>query len=471
MEKFISKTLLFLLLILTACSRSNGGQPTGEILSPRGTAAPPERILASSPTPEHTTTPQVTMQPTMMLTPTWRPTITLTPTPAPAVIPACDTYGSVGTAQADFAFPGVIVYRSLDEYRFYALAGNLSESIHLSALDMPGFFFVDFSPDGRWAAFFNREAGSDDPLKDRFALLLGKDGERIEHQVDLTQLSSRIPDYLALVGLTTAHWINNELLNISFLLQTPPIGPQNTYAFSDVLDPFSGTLRADILEQIPYFQREEVVYGFMLAFSPDMRYLLYQHSNIFEGWVALHDFVEGEVVFKDQKLPLTSEGLFIRWSPDSQSVAYANNQVRWGYDWRFILLHPDGMVRKEITKNLPSYEELYFPEFAWSSNSRYLALLGKPLSGTKTTPATVYIYDRELNQWTARCEVGTAVLGTPLLVWSPDSRYVAINRMQDNEDHTQSRITIFDIETNQLYLTEVMGSVTHWREMNVEDWR
>jgi WD40 repeat protein len=108
------------------------------------------------------------------------------------------------------------------------------------------------------------------------------------------------------------------------------------------------------------------------------------------------------------------------WSPDSETVAYAN-LFDSPEDRTIVLISRDG-VAKEIMGPNASLSELLVLNLSWSPDGQYLALLAWKGEGEELS---VHIYDFETGQYLSECPIAKYTSRGPNSFWSPDNKYLA----------------------------------------------
>jgi WD40 repeat protein len=133
----------------------------------------------------------------------------------------------------------------------------------------------------------------------------------------------------------------------------------------------------------------------------------------------LRDLEKGVDIWHDNNL-FAWFGALMFWSPDSQTVAYANLFAS-PEERTVVLISRDGLAQPIMGNTLP-LSELLVDDLRWSPDGQYIALL---VWEGETTGESIIIYDFAAQKYISRCPIPRSGDRTPNLIWSPDNKFLA----------------------------------------------
>lgn len=98
----------------------------------------------------------------------------------------------------------------------------------------------------------------------------------------------------------------------------------------------------------------------------------------------------------------------------------------------------------------------------WSTDSRYLALFGSPANEKVQGQTTLFIFDREANQYVIQCTIQDFKLVGDAF-WSPDNRYIAYT-------HWGTPLDIFDMQTENVFKLADDAKAVGWSKQFPVKW-
>jgi len=369
--------------------------------------------VAASPTVERLpfSTSSIEEQPTTVES-IGTPAPTSTKSYAIADIPVCPKSGVEILSSNNFGIPGTIVYQR-DFQGLYTVGGNPLVYSKLPVDEAQEFISFGFSPDGQWFAFSPLESSENgDPIfESPKIILLSADGERIEHTFPVESFTDELQIAHVLQGFSGySHWINNTTIYAALYSMNPD--PNTTRHINDlpkVIDPFMGIWREDLLKALPAMSS-----SYAKGISPDLTRMLYMSGD----GLFLRDLEKGVDIWHDDLF--AGFGALMFWSPDSQTVAYANLYA-FPEDKSVVLISRDGLARSIMGGALP-LTGLLVNDLQWSPDGQYIALL---VWEGETTGESVIIYDFVAQKYLSRCPIRRSNDTHPNLIWSPDNKYLA----------------------------------------------
>lgn len=352
-------------------------------------------------------TPVTTVESIRTHTPTSTKSYTL------ADIPICPKSGMEVLPADNFGIPGTIVYQK-DFQGLYTVGGTPLVYSQLPVDEEQEFIAFGFSPDGQWFAFSPLESSSNgDPVfESPEIVLLSAQGESIEHKLSVEGFGDELQVAHVLQGFSGySHWINNTTIYAALYSMNPD--PNTTRYINDlykVIDPFNGIWREDLLKGLP-----ETSSSYAKGISPDLTRMLYVSGD----GLFLKDLEKGVDIWHDNNL-FAWFGALMFWSPDSQTVAYANLFAS-PEERTVVLISRDGLAQPIMGNTLP-LSELLVDDLRWSPDGKYIALL---VWEGETAGESIIIYDFAAQKYLSRCPIPRSDDRTPNLIWSPDNRFLA----------------------------------------------
>lgn len=157
------------------------------------------------------------------------------------------------------------------------------------------------------------------------------------------------------------------------------------------------------------------------------------------GWaIALWD-VENkkEITHVSQGHTLPIFPMSPQWTQDGEKVILETNGES---AWELISISKDGTV--EVLLIIP--KDIGVIQFSVSPNKDYVAFWSPDPSSSMLENLRLYIFDIKKNQLTNYCIISPLLSGSP--IWSPDSKQVAVELLQDSES---SDIVVVNLEEQQ----------------------
>jgi WD40 repeat protein len=335
-----------------------------------------------------------------------------------ASIPVCPKNGIEISPPDNFGIPGTIIYQK-DFQGLYTIGSSPLAHSTLPVDEEQRILAFGFSPDGQWFAFSPLESSPNgEPIFETAKIiLLSADGERIEHTLPIEDFSDELQVAHVLQGFSGySHWINNKTIYAALYSMNPD--PNTTRHINDlpkVIDPFMGIWRKDLLKDLPEWSN-----SYAKGISPDLTRMLYLSGD----GLFLKDLEKGIDIWHDQDL-FAPFGALMFWSPDSETVAYAN-LFDSPEDRTVVLISRDGAV-KEIMGPNALLSELLVLNLRWSPDGHYLALLAWKGEGEELS---VYIYDYETGKYLSECPIAKYTSRGPDIIWSPDNQFIAYSSVE-----------------------------------------
>ncbi len=412
----------FLGLLISGC---NGAFDSGQIVPTYTITTPP---LVLTPTITHTPvnlTSTITLEPSM--------TVTVTETPAPVMPIQMKCVDMVASLPPEGLTGKLIIEYQKYELSDKALLKNLeTDSEQLFPPDpyfAPGHFIV--SPDRNWFAFLTGSKVGNDAIIVQSA----NGSQRFVYPVDYQKWN------------WANYWLDNEWLVLQKYDQ-----PYDSFI---LLNPFTGQQKPVEYRDFPELYPEDWAWERIVSFDPSFILAAYLGADVvgkYESYVmklVLWDMVNEQKV---AELPLFGYSLrFVRWSPDGERFAYVNGL-------KIKSPSPDSLFQADLVladrkgnilyqTDFPSvYTQSDIPGFEWSTDGRYLAFVleASDLPGRDGFVNHLMVLD------TADFSVADYCLSPAQfssLVWSPDSRFLAIYS-EDKEEKTVQAMLV-DLVTLQ----------------------
>lgn len=328
-------------------------------------------------------------------------------------IPICPKSGIQTSPSDNFGIPGTIVYQKGFQ-GIYTVGGIPLTYSKLPVDEGQENFAFGFSPNGEWFAFSPLEytPTNETVFESPKIVLLSANGERIETSFSVEDFADELPVGFRLIGFSGySHWINSTTIYAALYSGTMTSTSAGTIDdLPKVLDPFAGVWREDLLKDLP-----EGAKSFPKGISPDMTRMLYMGGD----GLFLKDWEKGVDIWHNKDL-FAGFGALMFWSPDSETVAYANL-----YDSpesrTVVLISRDGRAKPIMGPTL-SLSELLVMDLRWSPDGRYLALLAWKEEGKELS---VFIYDFEAEKYISQCPIAKYTSRGAKLIWSPNNKYLA----------------------------------------------
>jgi len=311
-----------------------------------------------------------------------------------------------------FGIPGTIVFQKGSLPGLYTVGGGPLIYSQLPVSDKQENFAFGFSSNGEWFAFSPLEFSPTNEIifESPKIVLLSAAGARIEHTLSVESFSDELQVEHRLQGFSGySDWVNNTTIYTTLYSINP--NPNSTGQIAHlpkVFDPFAGVWREELLKDLPEDARM-----YAKGISPDMTRMLYMDG----GGLFLKDLEQGVDIWHDKDL-FAGFGALMFWSPDSETVAYANL-----FDLpnnRTVVLISRNGIAKTIMGSSLSLSGLYVMDLRWSPDGHYLALLV-----AEDQQLSVFIYDFAAEKYISQCPIAKYTDRSPKLIWSPDNKYLA----------------------------------------------
>ena len=443
------KKILFtlILIFINGCSplnaTDNPAQPTKYLVTRRSTISPATSVVNHG---------QVTITPTVKVESVPTSISTVIPTmPSSRVETGIDApLCNLDSSNQIIEIPGSIVYQKYEYQGLYLAGGN--ELVNLESLvpDGQSIFVFGFSPDGNSIAY----SPIPDNKKSKFEnvdpviVVLGADGKRVEHTLDMGWPKKVEGDLYELETFASGNWINNHLIFAYINSKIPddnPPAPQIGHFIPIVFDPFTGSIETGLLDSLSSV-KGLTRYGI----SPDIRHYLSNSNGI-----SLQEIMEqgsNRVLWKAQSGSFTAFDP-INWSPSGEWVAFAMHVGELTEDNlpRTMLISKDGKMAKELEN--PAFRN-WIKDFYWSPNSKYFAFI-IPKNGVLSD---LVVFDVKNEQLIFLCPFAQTV-DHPItdLIWSPDSVWIAVSTYE-------KPIQVVNILTGQSKELDLVGDVVGWSD-------
>ncbi len=454
-------SLIILVLCFTGCAPSTVTPEKGtdintvpsrmEEVTPAPTAATdthdktriPKSILQATPTHARVSSPTVT--PDIPITS--REQIIGNTTP----IPICSAKGVPKTPEKGFGIPGTLFYQTVND------SGLLSGLYYVSGIPLKqGTLYIGenspiyvfgISPDEKWLAYSSIVKAQNEKtnFKNPSIILLGADGERVEHTLDLDWLNNINEPGYQTDHFAWGYWVNDYLIFTLVNSKIPGDNIGTGLYYLALLDPFHGTWRTKEFVHLP---DQTGLFG--AAFSPDLRHVLYD-----SGGITLLEIDDNGIhkLWHDQHGEFSSLSA-AKWSPDGDWVVFANRRILSPDPAQLFLISKDGKKVYEIQN-----QEMgsFFKNFYWSPNGRYFAYVSEKYPGKAEVEEDLLIFDVDLGTFTLECPIQTVDLPLAELTWSPGSNLIAIS--QEGET-----LRVLDITSGSMVDLNIDGVAVGWAD-------
>ncbi len=366
-------------------------------------------------------------------------------------IPICAGKGLPETPETGFGIPGTLIYHIRNDggprSGLHYVGGTPLKQGIFSIGENPSIYALGLSPDGKWLAYSpivktqNNQTSFDNPS----IILLGANGKRIEHSLDLTWLRNINEPGYQLDSFMWSYWINDHLI---FTLVNSKIPGDNIGVgryYLAILDPFQGTWQTQEFNQLP---NQTGLFG--AAFSQDLRHVLYD-----KGGITLTEINDKTVVqlWHDEHSEFSSLSA-ARWSPDGAWAVFANHGILSPDPAHLTLISKDGKQVYEIHN--PEIGS-FFKNFFWSPNGRYFAFVSKKYHENAPDKDDLLIFDINRGTFVLQCPILTVDLPLAELTWSPGSDLIAISQ----EGGT---LRVLDIATGAIVNLNIDGVAVGWSD-------
>jgi hypothetical protein len=315
---------------------------------------------------------------------------------------------------------------------------------------------LGFSPDEKWFAYVPDYANaSGEGAMERFSIvLIGNDGETIETPVDTHEVADNFSSSFQIQAIGNHHWVTNDLLFITLEAWEPTTELVTAIdRSSTLLNPFTGTLRMDLLETLSDLYPNE-----QFDFSPDLQRVLYFKLKLPKSFfitiesLTLKSMADQKILWEDLDYwPFLSYHFFseIRWNPDG-SKAVVSGLRGSTQELVIYLISRNGIVAKIIgTSNEPA-DHFFSLVFRWSPNARYLAMFN-------LLSWEIFIFDTVTNQYLLRCPVLDNEYVPYNFVWSPGNNAILYGTWKE-------KMRLLDIASGKTYELNQRGIPEGWSE-------
>jgi hypothetical protein len=367
-------------------------------------------------------------------------------------IPACIQNGITDSQQKDLMFPGTILYQEYPSNGLYALDGNPSQTGSLLIPEEQSIHVFGISPDGKWLAYSPIPQSVEEKMEnaDPTIILLGADGNRIEHMVDMSFLKIADQSGYELEKFAGGYWLNNRTIfgyvNSKIPEDNPnPNGPiQTGLNYPMIIDPFQGITHTQLMVVLP---DTEGFYG--VSISPDQKQLLSGEDGI--TLLEISEKGTETILWSDKEADLASF-YSAGWSPNSSLVVINSLMTTEKDPLKLLLVSEDGKVIKEIKGPMAGK---FIKYFYWSPNSQYFAFIFQ--QGDYVSD--VFIFDAAHDKFVLECPILTRIpYSEPGIAWSPDSTRIIISEYNEP-------LKILNINNGQINLLNVVGKAVGWSDL------
>jgi hypothetical protein len=368
-------------------------------------------------------------------------------------IPSCKNNGIATDPPDGFGIDGAIAYRGQGQGGIQLVGGKPLIYSSLQVARQSEYELLGFSPDGKWFAFskINYHNGSQ-VLKSLTIELMSADGERLQHPVDLVEITKRIQpwDYAARWLNFPPGWINDHLINFMIQYASNERGIFNFATLHAVFDPFEGVWQFGIIDELPDYDGQWGGPGI----SGDLTRVLYttKADNNGVDWTVLWD-LSNHLEISRYRWGF-SQTKIARWSPNSAWVIYQDEN-----EHRIYVIPRDGHPIREILspKSITGEAGVQFYDYYWSPSSQYIALIGqKPSTKSGVEEQSLYIYDLIQKNYIFRC--GLSINGFYGVYWSPDSHQIVLTYIYE----PVFPLILIDINTGNLFKVAGNSVVGGW---------
>jgi len=360
-----------------------------------------------------------------------------------ATIPVCPKSGVQTTPSTSFGIPGTIIYQNRFQ-GLYTVGGNPLSYSKLPLSEEEKYSAFGFSPSGEWFAYSPIEYSPANQIifESPEIVLLSANGERIEHTFSVKRFEDELPIEFHFAGFSGySHWINNTTIYAALYSVTSSSPSHIDDTSFKVLDPFAGIWREDLLEGLP-----DGTNWSPKGISPDLTRMLYIDDGL-----VLRDLEKGIDIWHDKDL-FAGFGVLMFWSPDSNTVAYAN-LFDSPEDRTVVLISRDGMAKSIMGTSLP-LSGLLVDDLRWSPDGRYIALL---VWEGKDKGESILIYDFVAEKYISRCPIPRSEDTKPNIIWSPDNKYLAYAGL----DYP---LIIMDVQSGELFQLAENARAVGWSD-------
>ena len=366
-------------------------------------------------------------------------------------IPQCSGNGQLETPGKDFGIPGTLFYQQTNDpgslSGIYAVGGTPLKQEALSIGVDSGTHVFGVSPDGRWLAYSPvvKSQNTQTGLGNQSVSLIGRDGKRITHILDLTWLNSINEPGYQLEKFVWGYWINDHLIFTLVNSKIPgdELGVGRFYLA--ILDPFDGAWQIEVFDHLPV---QTGNWG--AAISPDLTHVLFDADGI-----RLIEIFDNSVrqLWQDEysEFPSISAA---RWSPDGAWVVFANSRIMSPDPAHLFLISADGKTINEIQN--PEVGS-FFKNFYWSPNGRYFAYVSEIYSENAPDKDNLLVFDVEQGKFVLECPILQVDLPLAELTWSPSSDSIAISQIGGT-------IRVLDISTGSMVNLNIDGVIVGWSD-------
>lgn len=435
------------LLLMVSCTLTSNQEP----VSPNQTTVTPT-IVTSATSRGQKETQEITKEPVSTAS-TLADKGTATPVPGTDLsqkeeeIPSCENYETPPHIASTGGVEGIIYYGNADLSHWFVLTGN---PVELNSVRLPNekVDSLSISEDEKWLLAYSHipvpgNGGNQYPY-----YLISQEGEVFEYKLDLTEVMATARQNLATAIFQnwTLEWITNGIIKVRVAYGESPqsIIPLFVYHYYDIE---RDSWLQEPIQSLPGRKSYQWV-----DLSSDLTRTLYLTETFnFVLWD-----VENNKKLWTSFLGTSQIPPYATWSPDVQKVAFWTD----GYPNSIQLLDREGNSYQKLQN--PTYHDAakefkpYRGFFAWSPDSRYLAISGFiDDSTTGLHTAMLYVYDAQEAEYIYRCPMGDTGERTVSsdILWSPDGRYIVTKFPQS----PSIPFRIYDVKERQVYQIEPAG--------------
>lgn len=184
-----------------------------------------------------------------------------------------------------------------------------------------------------------------------------------------------------------------------------------------------------------------------IQYSPNFLYVMYPVNTDHGSANAILDIKNEKVVWEGWENGFPSYYGLVPyppvWMPDSNAITIIDQSERKNFNFDFFNIS----IRGEITRltnfsSILNNERYSLNMPYWSPNGRYLAF---PIWFDEQVTGSVYIFDVSTSKILDTCILWKSVYPDFEIVWSPDSRYIALNPDKD------AALQIVEVYSGQIY--------------------
>ena len=437
------------LLLMVSCTHPSNQEPVSPYPSTVTPTIVMSATLSSRQETQEITKESVLKASTLAVNRVATPTSDIVPPQKEEFIPSCENYETPPHISSLVGVKGLIYYGNPDLHQWFVLTGTPAES---TSIRLPNKKVDSFSisEDEKWLLAYSRVPASDNGVNQYPYYLVSRAGEVFEHKLDLTDMLASASQNIdpAIFHYWTLEWLTNGIIRVRISYGESPkpkqIFPPFVYGYYDIEQ---DSWLKDPIQSLPGRKS----YGWV-DLSPDLTRMLYlDKTSDFVLWdVENNKKLWTRFLGSDQMPP------YATWSWNGQKVAF---WTEW-YPQNIQLLDREGNSYQVLQNPIyPDAAKEFWPYrgfFAWSPDSRYLAMSGYIDDGsTGLHTAMLYVYDVQKAEYIYRCPLGDTGKRTVSsnILWSPDGRYIVTKFLQS----PTVPFRMYDLKELQVYQIKPAG--------------